>query len=227
MKTLVIFIFMSIFLSVPSVDAQQNDQSHDDIGSVIYLDIDARNDTYWQSQYVYLTAGTYKVKPIGIAQGGKFNARNSDGNAVSGCDEQGGNCQQGWDTRVAAAAYNIDKEPIEMFNNRYWANQFWCVNENAMAAGKSYRFKTPELAITAAQEVGAFDTCEFTLDQDAYVQFFDQDTLWSDNVKGVSYTLTKVQTYAQFLEQLANPNSLVSQQNKHVEKTKTAETFYL
>jgi len=46
---------------------------------------------------ISLDAGTYEVTPIGVADGGSFNAWNAwNGGQVIGCDSNGENCGAGW-----------------------------------------------------------------------------------------------------------------------------------
>ena len=74
------------------------------------INIDARAATAPNNPVTeFFTAGTYDVTPIGVADGGDYNAWNAWGNNVIGCNANGENCLRGWiyDYRIESDQFSI------------------------------------------------------------------------------------------------------------------------
>jgi hypothetical protein len=112
---------------------------------------------------VPLTAGTWKVSPIGPAEGGLYTAWNPWGGNVFGCDASG-SCINGWVHWYRVQSAEFDRMRLQDL----------------------VIHPTPQLAL--ANGVGT----EFTLSADQSVYFFVFDTGPQDNVGGVSLRLTQV-----------------------------------
>lgn len=65
--------------------------------SAAIVNINSITDNESNPVSISLDAGTYEVTPIGVADGGSYNAWNAwNGGQVIGCDSNGANCGAGW-----------------------------------------------------------------------------------------------------------------------------------
>jgi hypothetical protein len=113
---------------------------------------------------VAVSAGTWRIEPIGPAQGGAHTAWNAWGGAAFGCDARGENCAIGW-----MHWYRVQPEGAARL--RLEDGVLYGSAVAALAAG-----------------VGA----ELTLAAAATVYFFVYDSGPQDNVGGISLRLTEV-----------------------------------
>lgn len=149
---------------------------------------------------VGLTAGTYTVEFVGMADGGAYNAWNAWQGDTVGCNGAGENCSRGWLVNLAAdfgSSGSFDR------SNAYFYTQTKLPDNN-------FRFSTAEAALAQIQTVGDFiyapaefykdpsaftafgGPITFTLSSDQDVNFFIQDSPLNDNVGGVSFVLNQV-----------------------------------
>ncbi len=112
---------------------------------------------------IQLTAGTWKVAPIGPAEGGLYTAWNPWGGNVFGCDASG-SCINGWVHWYRIQSAEFDRMRLQDLVIP----------------------PTPQAAL--ANGIGT----EFTLSADQSVYFFVFDTGPQNNVGGVSLRLTQV-----------------------------------
>ncbi len=107
---------------------------------------------------VPLTAGSYSATPIDISGGGAFTAWNAWG-LVSGCDQNGANCDNGW----------------------IWSYRFFAPDVPDDNVGSGGVWETEDLAFENAAE-----GTSFTLPTDQTVSFYIPDSNCGDNIGGVS-----------------------------------------
>ncbi|NOZ69600.1 MAG: PEP-CTERM sorting domain-containing protein [Deferribacteres bacterium] len=125
------------------------------------IDLNARYNTTSNPVSLFLTKGTYEVTPIGIADGGIYNAWNAWGYTY-GCDSSGANCRTGW-----INAYSLSSSEFA-----------------AVTYYDGIRYATPYLALANAIN------SSFTLSIDTTVDFFIADRPYYDNVGGISLNVT-------------------------------------
>ncbi|MBF0373821.1 MAG: hypothetical protein HQL39_10425 [Alphaproteobacteria bacterium] len=111
------------------------------------------------------TPGTWRITPVGTAQGGAFDAFSPWGE-TTGCDEAGANCARGWKW-----GYTLRDEGGDILST---------FETNALADGW---FETPAAALASARAQGPF---EFTLDEAATIAFTYDDSNFADNRGGIS-----------------------------------------
>ncbi|WP_179137372.1 hypothetical protein [Candidatus Entotheonella palauensis] len=113
---------------------------------------------------VNLKAGTYEVTPIGVDDGGAFNAWNDTG-LTSGCDQDGTGCDRGWRND-----YQISAPPLELI------------------LGDGMRYMTDIQALENAQGT------QFTLDADTTVAFSlpEEPASPDDNLGGMSLRIVNL-----------------------------------
>ena len=132
------------------------------------VDIDAKQNTTSNPFELMLSAGTYSVTQIGTADGGAYDAWNAWGaNRVSGCDDNGAGCRNGWLNSYAISSNDFDQ-----------------------TASNKNRYDSP---LTALQN--AVDST-FTLTSDTLVDFSIKDSAYGDNVGGVSLRVASVASQA-------------------------------
>lgn len=141
------------------------------------VDIDARTNTTSNQVQLFLGAGTYALNPIGVADGGAYDARNAWG-TVSGCDGSGENCSRGWQWALGLSAPGLGLSvaggiPIVAANN-----------PGAFQVFAGGTFATP------LQALGAAVPTTFTILSAGTVNFFDFDTFYGDNLGGISLELS-------------------------------------
>lgn len=116
---------------------------------------------------LFLQSGVYTVDPIGVSEGGLYNAWNAwNFGQVTGCDANGENCTLGW-------------------INQY---QIWSSEFPDMLITDGVRYSTAALALENALGTS------FTLLNDSFVNFLLNDgpngSLNWDNVGGISLDVT-------------------------------------
>lgn len=124
------------------------------------IDIDAKLNTRNNLVSLMLSAGTYGVDYIGMNDGGAYDGWNAWGR-VSGCNSNGENCTNGWLNSYVISFKNFSQ--IVTSNNRY-SNSF-IATQNAV-------------------------NLSFTLPSDMMVNFFIPDSVYEDNVGGISLKLS-------------------------------------
>ncbi len=133
--------------------------------NAIIINVDSRINTPSNPVSVFFGSGVYEVTPIGIADGGAFNAWNPRGGLVTGCDTNGENCTWGW---------------LHMYRIR--SNQFADISVNQSSFPP--KFSSDLLALD-----NALDT-SFTLTSPGFVEFVNNDSLFSDNIGGMSFRVS-------------------------------------
>lgn len=163
-KTIFQLFFLPILTFFPLASAQ-----------AAIVNIDSKSE-YWASHpgdTILLSAGTYKITPIGIAEGGTFNAWNAWG-AVTGCNIVGV-CSQGY-----LNSYSF-----------YQVNAGWgtLVNVGGLVIdGSATTYSNEMLALANAQ------SSTITMQSTDYLRFFvyDGESWYSDNIGGVSLRVEPV-----------------------------------
>ena len=138
------------------------------------VDLNARDNDTSNPISLNLSAGTYKVDYIGINDGGKYDAWNGWGDGVTSfCNGNGEGCQKGW-----INSYRISFE------------------------GFSDMFSSPSVYSNPIQAMqNAVDT-SFTLKSNTEVNFFISDSVYGDNVGGVSLRISS--------QSIPEPSSVLS-----------------
>jgi hypothetical protein len=126
------------------------------------INLDAVNETL-SSQTLMLGAGTYDVTVVGLGYGGDYDAWNAWGKE-SGCDDAGKNCSKGWINNYKITALSLG---TSLFTD-------------------GIRYETPLLALEFA-----IDT-SFTLSATEYVEFYIDDSNYTDNIGGISLDISLV-----------------------------------
>jgi hypothetical protein len=134
--------------------------------SATIININAYTNTESNPVSMIFSAGTYAVSAIGVTDGGMYNSWNAWGGAVQGCDSDGANCLYGW-----------------INNYAYSSTEF-----GTIASSDGIKYANSSLALD-----NALDTM-FTLSSDTYVNFFILDSIYRDNIGGMSLNVTKTQT---------------------------------
>lgn len=135
------------------------------------------NSVYWASHpgdTILLSAGTYQITPIGIANGGTYNAWNAWGSGATGCDTAGV-CSRGY-----LNSYSF-----------YQVNAGWgtLVNMGGLVVdGSAIAYGSEMLALANAQ------SSIITLQHADYLRFFvyDGESWYSDNIGGMSLKVESV-----------------------------------
>lgn len=117
------------------------------------------------------TAGTWRITPVGIADGGTYDAF-SPWNRTTGCDEQGANCSRGWKW-----GYTLRDEGGDIIST---------FKTNDLDDGW---LETPAAALASGQAEGPF---EFSIDADQTLTFTYSDSSFGDNRGGISLDLRRV-----------------------------------
>jgi len=133
--------------------------------AALIIDIDALFVTDAHPISVPFTAGTYAVTPIGVADGGAYDAWNAWGGDVSGCDIDGEHCATGW------------------LNHYSLASDEW---GPILVGDPALKYGSPLLALAHVPSTA------FTLAADGPVRFFAQDCCYDDNIGGRSLSVAAV-----------------------------------
>ncbi|WP_119460294.1 PEP-CTERM sorting domain-containing protein [Rhodospirillaceae bacterium SYSU D60014] len=132
------------------------------------IDLDHRGPV---NHLLSLEAGTYQITPVGISEGGAFDALNVWG-LVEGCDVWGENCLRGWQWR-----YQLVDELNQIVSSAFFG-----------------LFSGSLDALAAAKAAGPF---QFTLSSNQDVRFVYTGRLYHHNRGGISFDLTRVETPAE------------------------------
>ncbi len=142
---------------------------------------------------VALAAGTYTVSPIGVAQGGAYNAY-SPWSYTSGCDTSGMNCSTGWNYSFAIdygqGADNFNR--VNGSNYGYSAQELYATDLQALSSAQSGSFIVAPLSEynIPADYVTVSQPITFTLARAQDVNFFITDSAYGDNRGGESLSVT-------------------------------------
>ncbi|HET9159231.1 MAG TPA: PEPxxWA-CTERM sorting domain-containing protein [Caulobacteraceae bacterium] len=143
------------------------------------IDLGIQNVSAANNTGITLPAGSYEIDFVGVAQGGLYDAWNPWG-IVSGCDVNGAHCSNGWVNYLSfqpAAGANIitwsaTNGPFDTALNAL----------NNMQSGPISTFLNGSF-------VGSHASPLITLAGSPQVHLFIDDTVYSDNVGGVSFHL--------------------------------------
>ena len=127
-----------------------------DLASAAIIDLNARTTTTTNPVIIHFSAGTYDVTPIGVADGGAYNAWNAWG--------------------------------FVSLPSNGWLNKYSLSSSEfpAYTVGQGTPYATDLIALSNA--VGT----TFTLTSDGDVNFFITDNPYSDNIGGISLSITAV-----------------------------------
>ena len=134
------------------------------------VDIHALINTVSNPVSIFLQAGAYDITVVGIAGGGLYDAWHPWGSTV-GCDASGTNCAQGWSN-----SYHVESTEFAPFQ----------------PTGVNGHWETPAIALAHAVD------SSFVLLNDVFVEFSISDSFYSDNLGGMSLSVTGVPLPAGF-----------------------------
>jgi hypothetical protein len=146
--------------------------------TALIIDIDARWE-YWNYNYlpILFDAGTYQITPIGIADGGKFDAWNAWGwGATTDCNALGV-CSRGY-----LNSYSFGR--IGEHNFVYEI----ATAGGLMSDGTALAYATPALALSHATSY----TFSITEPTQLYFYVRDGETWYSDNAGGMSLNVSPI-----------------------------------
>lgn len=142
------------------------------------IDVKA-NWEYWRYNYdpVPFAAGTYTVKPIGVADGGQYNAWNAWGaGEVGGCDATG-LCSRGY----------LNSYSFGFVGENDYVTEIATVG-GSVVAGTALAYQTPILALTNAESY----VFSLTQAENLYFYLRDGENWYYDNVGGISLSIQTI-----------------------------------
>jgi hypothetical protein len=157
----------------------------------IIVDIDATLHDTGNPVFVTLPAGTYSVTPIGIGDGGAYDAWNPWGDTSctvpSGCPQTIPTTEIGWKFSYdvisdAIGAASVDGTPLEPEAVEHPGN-YWVVSESAP---DRYHVDNETVYPSAADALASSQASTFTLTEAGPVGFAIRDGVLYDNLEGMS-----------------------------------------
>ena len=171
------------------------------VSASMIVNLNAATNSLTNPVNVYLQAGTYLVEPIGISNGGAFNAWNPWGSTscaqFTGCDQGSPTQFIGWITRYNVSASDltavtigtVSLSPVSILPPY---NEPFFYSTPTLKYYDTYKGKVFPNDITALANASS---STFTISADENVSFFirDNPTEYIDNVGGMSLRLSSVQ----------------------------------
>lgn len=162
----------------------------------VVVNVDARRNGVSNPVEVYLTAGRYKVVPIGPEEGGKFTARNPWNGSVSSCVGFSGICSRGWQHGALIYSAQVDIASTRRHPSFFDITHYVCdARQQKIDATKS-DYGVEFLAFSSDWRAldwhkSAWVGCELSISGSGIVKFADGDSNTSDNLGGSSFRLVR------------------------------------
>ena len=178
MLTLILRSFKTCFTAIALITCSSLLQAEDPEGGLV-IDVASGVHTPQNPVEIFLDAGHYSLYPVGVAQGGYFDARSAWNGNVLGCYGGAHLCVIGWTRELTISAPIADLRPT-IYDD--WLNQevlqcrqtslsvdrpFWSVFpawDSPLAALEAYR--------SAANADGP---CSFEVKRGGFVNFFERE----------------------------------------------------
>ena len=161
----------------------------------VVVNVDARRNGVSNPVEVYLTAGRYKVVPIGPEEGGSFTARNAWNGSVSSCTGFSGICNRGWQHGALIYSTQVDIASTR-YHLSFGIRHYVCdARQQKIDATKS-EYGIEFLAFSSAERAldwhkSAWTGCELSISGSGNVKFADGDSNTADNQGGSSFKLVR------------------------------------
>lgn len=148
---------------------------------------------------VYLQAGTYLVEPIGISDGGAFNAYNAWGSTscalFTGCEQGIPTQNTGWTNKYNVSASDLTTVTVGAVSLSP-VSSLPTNHEPFFYVTPSLRYYDTYKGIVFPNDLTALvnaSSSTFTISADENVSFFIRDDFYGDNLGGVSLRLSSAQ----------------------------------
>ena len=164
------------------------------LANSLIVDISSGVHTTQNPVEVFLEPGQYSIHPVGVADGGYYDARSPWNGNTWGCFGDANECVIGWSRDIAIAAPQIGLKP-SMYDDWLDIDVLQCTQASLLADRPFWwvfpQWDSPLAALEAYRAATAIDgPCVFEVEAAGFVSFFEREQYNPYATGGVSLRLT-------------------------------------